>query len=63
MKKSKIAPLKLKLRVNAEIVLHLRPVHDGELQRLRGGLAKMPRMTTYHPDCYTGEGCRGTRIE
>jgi hypothetical protein len=52
MKKSKIA---LKLRVNAETVLHLRPLHDVELLRLRGGVAA--RMTTYHPDCETGASC------
>ena len=45
MKKSKIAPRKL--RVNAETVLHLRPIHDIELQRVRGGGGL--RMTT--PDC------------
>ncbi|HEX4423704.1 MAG TPA: hypothetical protein VH165_37595 [Kofleriaceae bacterium] len=48
MKKSKIA---LKLRVNAETVLHLRLIQDVELLGLRGGAVKWPS----DPDCYTGE--------
>jgi hypothetical protein len=56
MKKSKIA---LKLRVNAETVLHLRSIHDVELLRVRGGVAV--QMTTYDPDCETSDCYRRPR--
>ena len=55
MKKSQIVPIQLKLRVAMETLLHLRSVHDRELERARGGAVLV--MTTYHPDCETGMGC------
>jgi hypothetical protein len=59
MKKSPISALKLKLRVRAETVRHLRALEASELLRLRAGLAAM---TTYHPDCDTGIGCGVSQV-